>query len=99
MPLPLNTATYIRLTLPKTRRGSLSQVRFVCTTGELFSVFDMLSKNRGVSRCYRSPSQLGARIHDSAKVLEKNGWIFFPRKTAIQGVRRHWFVKMLEMET
>jgi 5S rRNA maturation endonuclease (ribonuclease M5) len=82
----------------KNEAGEYVEVRFICTTGGLFSAFEILSKNRGVSRYYKSPSQLGARIKDSIEVLEENNWLFFHRKTATQGVRRHWFVKMFDMD-
>lgn len=72
------------------------EVRFILSTSELYSAFEVLAKNRGGQCPYRNVRQLGARLNDSMKVLEAARWRFQPRIKTVRGEPKHVFMKTFD---
>jgi 5S rRNA maturation endonuclease (ribonuclease M5) len=73
--------------------GEPVSVELEASTRELFICFEVLAKTRGIACPYTSPSQLGARLHDSLDVLSAAGWEFRPRIKIVRGNKRHAFTR------
>lgn len=75
-------------------KGDIIEVRFILSTSELFSAFELLAKSRGGKCPYQNTRQLGARLNDSIKVLEADGWSFQPKIKTVRGYPKHAITKI-----
>lgn len=74
-------------------KDEFMEVRFVLSTRELYSAFEILAKNRGGKCPFKSVRQLGARLNDSMRTLADIGWSYQARVKTVRGEPKHALIK------
>lgn len=67
--------------------------RFLASSRDLFTAFNILAKRYGGQNPYKNTRTLTERLKDSVKVMEADGWLYVEDEGMVRGYKRHSFTK------
>ncbi|MBU0994682.1 MAG: toprim domain-containing protein [Proteobacteria bacterium] len=68
-------------------------VKFIASSRDLLTAFNILAKNYGGTNPYKNTRTLTERLKDSLKTIEAEGWLYVVNECIINGDRKRSFTK------